>query len=214
MNKRAFGAKSRRPGTKTSPRPPQSNRVTQARSPRPVKPEPPEPAPVFEVIDRTEQEDIRAKLPFRVLIAVHRPRFRGRVERAVAREGWAVTSLLTKQDPVGQVSKPPYPPEIVILSHDFGRQKDLAIFRAVQKWRSQGMILVGLVEDCETAPETHPESVPSSLCDVCLTPPIKTAEVSELIADLYKAMRGERAPAMIHRGLTPDTIGEEDEDED
>ncbi len=186
-----------RPGPKPPPRP----------KPRPARPEP---APLFEMIDRTALEEERAKQPFRILIAVHRPRFRGRAERAAAREGWLVTSLLTRQDPVGQVSKPPSPPQIVVLSHDFGRQKDLAIFRAVQKWRSQGMILIGLVEDCEIAPETHPDSVPNQLCDVCLTPPVKTADFNALFAELYEAIKGEPAPPMKRSG----SDGAADEEED
>ena len=118
--------------------------------------------PLFEVIERTPQtaaepEDHGA---FRVLIAVHRPRFRGRAERAANLEGWEVMALLNKQDPVGMAQKPPRPPDILMLSHDFGRQKDLAIFRAVQRFRAQGMKIVGLVDDCETAPEGFPDSVP------------------------------------------------------
>lgn len=133
--------------------------------------------------------------PFRVLIAVHRPRYRVRAERAAALTGWEVTSLLNKQDPVGQVHKPPRPPDIVILSGDFGRQKSYAIFRAIQAGRAQGMKLIGLVEDCETAPEGFPDSVPSRLCDICITPPIKTAELRSLLSRLYEEMRGAPAPA-------------------
>ena len=85
---------------------------------------------------------------FRVLIAVHRPRYRGRTERAAALVGWEITALLNKQDPVGLCAKPPRPPDVLILSGDFGRQKDLAIFRAVQPYRRKGMRLVGLIDDC------------------------------------------------------------------
>src|SRR5256885_941177 len=38
---------------------------------------------------------------FRVLIAVHRPRYRVRAERAVTLPDWAICSLLNKQDPIG-----------------------------------------------------------------------------------------------------------------
>jgi len=132
--------------------------------------------------------------PFRVLIAVHRPRFRGRAERAAALIGWEVTSLLNKQDPVGQVAKPPRPPDILVISGDFGRQRDYAIFRAVQSWRNQGMRIVGLVDDCETPPEGYPDSSPERLCDVCLTPPYKMADLRTQFARLYEEMRGETAP--------------------
>ena len=170
----------------------------------------------FDIIERDseqepEPEPILVKTAFRVLIAIHRPRFRGRAERAAALTGWQITSLLNKQDVVGQVQKPPRPPDIVILSEDFGRQRDLAIFRAVQKWRSQGMKLIGLVENCETAPEGWPDSVPSKLCDVCLTPPLKAADLRALFIRLYEDMRGEPAPPPKTKA---DDTEEEDEDED
>lgn len=105
-----------------------------------------------------------------------------------------MNSLLNKQDVVGQVAKLPAPPNIVILSGDFGRQRDYAIFRAIQPWRSKGMTLVGLVEDCETAPENHPESAPSALCDICLTPPYKTADLREVLTQIYRTTQGHAAP--------------------
>ena len=145
--------------------------------------------------------------PFRVLIAVHRPRFRGRAERAAALEGWDVTALLNKQDPVGQVAKPPRPPDLLVLSGDFGRQRDYAIFRAVQRWRSQGMKLIGLVEDCETAPEGYPDSAPGKMCDVCLPPPYRAADLRALFSQLYEEIRGEPAPS-------PQSKASEDEDEE
>ena len=132
--------------------------------------------------------------PFRVLIAVHRPRYRGRTERAAALTGWSVTALLNKQDVVGQVAKLPGPPDLVVLSGDFGRQRDYAIFRAIQAWRTKGMKIVGLVDDCETAPEGHPDSAPNRLCDVCLPPPYKAAELRALFVRLYEEMRGKPAP--------------------
>jgi hypothetical protein len=158
----------------------------------------------FRVIERdaddfalqsTEKEPSRKDSPFRVLIAVHRPRFRGRAERAASLVGWEVTALLNKQDPVGQAAKPPRPPDILILSGDFGRQKDYAIFRAVQPYRKQGMRLIGMVEDCATAPEGFPNSAAENLCDVCISPPYKTVDLRALFARLYEEIRGEPAPA-------------------
>jgi hypothetical protein len=136
--------------------------------------------------------------PFRVLIAVHRPRYRGRAERAAALVGWEVTALLNKQDPVGLVARPPRPPDLLILSGDFGRQRDYAIFRAVQRWRERGLQLIGLVDDCQTAPEGHPDSAPAALCDVCLTPPYKTADLRALFVRLYEQLRGLPAPPPLH----------------
>lgn len=132
--------------------------------------------------------------PFRIVIAVHRPRYRGRCERATALEGWETLSLLNRQDPVGAVTKKPGPPDLLVLSGDFGRQKDYAIFRAVQAWREKGMRIVGLVEDCEEPPEGFPDAAPENLCDVCLTPPYTAAALRELFSQLYTEMRGKPAP--------------------
>lgn len=146
--------------------------------------------------------------PFRIVIAVHRPRYRGRCERAAALEGWEVTSLLNRQDPVGLVTKKPGPPDLLILSGDFGRQKDYAIFRAVQAWREKGMRIVGLVDDCETPPEGFPDSAPEALCDVCLSPPYTAAALRQLFAHLYTEMRGKPAPPPLKASAAV----EEDED--
>ena len=164
----------------------------------------------FNIIERTPSGTKPNTGVFRVLIAVHRPRFRGRSERAAALEGWEVTALLNKQDPVGMCAKPPRPPDLLIMSEDFGRQKDLAIFRAVQKYREMGMVIVGLVEDCETAPEGFPNSVPTDLCDVCVSPPYKTADLRALFAELYEELRDEPAPPPIAKGAVE--ADEEDED--
>lgn len=169
--------------------------------------------PNFEVIEqRTPPASFpEPKTAFRIVIAVNRPRFRGRAERAAALEGWEVTALLNKQDPVGMVQKPPRPPDILVLSHDFGRQKDLAIFRAVQQFRSKGMKIVGFFEDCETAPEEFPDSVPTNLCDVCLTPPITAAQLRALFAGLYTAITNKRAPLPRKSGTIEDESDEEDD---
>src|SRR5688500_16810679 len=60
---------------------------------------------------------------FRVLVAVHRPRYRARTERAMIGFDWEVRSLLNKEDPVGLVHQ--RQPNVLIISDDFGRQKDL-----------------------------------------------------------------------------------------
>ena len=157
----------------------------------------------FKVLDRGEHATVEERLPhetpagdqpFRILIAVHRPRYRGRAERAAALVGWNVVTLLNKQDVVGQIARPPAPPDLVVLSGDFGRQRDYGIFRAIQAWRKQGMRIVGLVEDCQTAPEGYPDSVPERLCDVCLPPPYKTADLRALYVRLSEEMRGVPAP--------------------
>ncbi len=160
----------------------------------------------FEIIEREAPKAVpapAAPAPFRIVIAVHRPRYRGRCERAAALTGWEVTSLLNRQDPVGLVQKKPGPPDLLILSGDFGRQKDYAIFRAVQSLREKGMRIVGLVEDCETAPEGFPESAPADVCDVCLVPPYTAAALRALFSQLYEEMRGKPAPPPL-KAARPD----------
>src|SRR5436190_24183350 len=76
---------------------------------------------------------------FRVQIAVHRPRFRSRAERAVNAAGWEVRSLLNKEDPIGLLNQRTW--QIVILSDDFGRQKSLSLFQAAQRFRSKTKII-------------------------------------------------------------------------
>lgn len=170
----------------------------------------PRPAPQdgFQIVERVVKPEPEIG-PFRVLIAVHRPRFRGRSQRAAALVGWETTALLNKQDPVGQCAKSPRPPDLLVLSGDFGRQKDLAIFRAVQQYRKQGMRLIGLVDDCATAPEGFPDSIPSRLCDVCLEPPYKAADLRALFVRLYTEMRGEPAPPPLTRADREDEEEEE-----
>ncbi len=173
----------------------------------------PEPKIGWQILERDTTPDVGTEsgpAPFRVLIAVHRPRFRGRTERAAALYGWEVTSLLNKQDPVGQVSKSPGPPDILVLSADFGRQKDLAIFRAVQPWRAKGLKIIGLVENCQLAPEAFPDSVPAKMCDICIPPPYTAAGLRELLTKLYRDKRHEEAPPPIKPPAGD--LQEEDED--
>lgn len=158
------------------------------------------------------QEAPRLPSAFRIVIAIHRPRYRSRVERAVALQGWDITSLLNKQDAVGQVAKPPRPPDLLILSGDFGRQKNYAIFRAVQAWRSQGMKLIGIMDDCETAPEGFPDSIPSKMCDLCLTPPYTAADFREIFSRLYEEMRGKPAPPPIKTPVGGESTADKDDE--
>lgn len=170
------------------------------------------PSAEFNIVERIPEKP--RDTTFRVLIAVHRPRFRGRAQRAAALVGWQVTALLNKQDAVGAVSKGTRPPDIFILSGDFGRQRDYAIFRAVQPWREKGMKLIGLVDDARTAPEGHPESAPNRLCDVCLEPPYKTAELRALFAGLYTEIRHEPAPPPTHKSADESEYEADDEEND
>ncbi len=140
--------------------------------------------------------------PFRIVVAVHRPRYRGRVCRAAALEGWKVDALLNRQDPLGFCSKGPRPPDILVLSEDFGRQRTMALFRAVQPLRKKGMLLIGLVDDCESAPEGFPESLPSRICDVCLTPPYLTQALRTELEAAYTRLRGIAPPPPLRSATT------------
>ena len=123
---------------------------------------------------------------FRVLIAVHRPRFRSRAERAVDFPGWLVRALLNKEDPVGLINQ--LPPHILIISDDFGRQKDLGIFKAAQRFRASGMKIIGLFEEAEVAETARPD------CDFVLGMPWRTADVRALAAQIFEEIKG-RPPA-------------------
>ena len=120
---------------------------------------------------------------FRILIAVHRPRYRVRAEQAVAVPGWEIRSLLNKEDPIGLLNQ--NPPHILIISDDFGHQKALGILRAAQKYRSEEMKVIGLFESAESlAPNAE-------LFDSALAPPWKTADLRTLATQQFLIIRGE-----------------------
>lgn len=189
------GRSNRRPARRTGSKPGRPGAATRGQR----RPAPKAGSKIVDKDGRESADIVEVKAspsvgPFRVLIAVHRPRYRGRAVRASALVGWEVTTLLNKQDVVGQVSRLPGPPDIVLLSGDFGRQKDYAIFRAIQAWRAKGMQLIGMVEDCQAAPEEFPDAAPVRLCDVCLMPPYTAAGIRAVLARLYEEKRGESAP--------------------
>lgn len=149
---------------------------------------------------------------FRILLAIHRPRFRGRAQRAAALGDWDVVALQNKQDPVGIVQKPPRPPDILVISGDFGRQRSYGILRAVQSARLKGMKIVALVDDCSEAPEGYPDAIPSQLSDVCLTPPYLTTDLRAVFVKLYEEIKGEPAPPPRSSSLDDSEDLEEDEE--
>ena len=120
--------------------------------------------------------------PFRVLIAVHRPRYRSRAERAVALPDWEVRSLLNREDPIGLINREV--PHIFILSGDFGRNKDLGFLKAAQRYRGPEMKIIGLFDDKEEAAEA------AELHDAALAPPWTTADLRAIAASFYAAQRG------------------------
>ena len=143
---------------------------------------------------------IRKTEPFRVLIAVHRPRYRSRIERAVAPFNWETRSLLVKQDPIGLINQKA--PEILVLSGDFGRNKDYAYLRAAQRYRITGMKIIALFETLEEA-----ESI-RELYDVALVPRWKSIEARAMMTDIYHQRRG-NAPVGEYVAPTNDDDDEE-----
>ncbi len=204
--KRSGGRPLRRP-SHASPRNAPTSRATRATPNAVFKVDSGSAVIVASECDSAQPASVR---PFRVLIAVHRPRYRGRAERACGLVGWEVTSLLNKQDVVGQVAKQPGPPDLVVVSGDFGRQRDYAIFRAVQPWRKQGMRLIGMVADCQSPPADYPDSAPEKLCDICLTPPYTTPDLRAHFCRLYEEMRGAPAPP-AHSASNADRDDEPDD---
>ena len=91
--------------------------------------------------------------------------------------------MLNKEDPVGVVHQ--RRPNVLIISDDFGRQKDLGILRAVQRFRDSGMKIVALFQEEESAEKY------SALYDAALTPPWKTADMREIISKSFINMRGD-----------------------
>jgi hypothetical protein len=123
---------------------------------------------------------------FRVLIAVNRPRYRSRSERAVDLPGWEVRSLTNKEDPIGLINQKR--PDILIISDDFGRNKNLGFIRAAQRWRPEGMRIIALFEDEEVSEGAQ------ELYDASLIPPWKAIQLREVAGTLYEEVRGEPAP--------------------
>ena len=143
------------------------------------------------VVEKAEPLRAPMRGPFRIVIAIHRPRYRGRMERAAQLPGWDVTSLLNKQDPVGLVESSAGPPNLVIMSDDFGRQKTFGIFKAIQKYRSQGLRIVGLADIWEAMEDG---SDPALLCDECHSPPYKTDDLRNTLRRIFAEIRGVPAP--------------------
>lgn len=134
---------------------------------------------------RPDSPTVAAKVPtdtdaFRVLIAVHRPRYRVRAERAAAIPGWHVRSLLNKEDPIGLINQ--NPPNVLIVSDDFGRQKDMGIVKAVQRFRAGGLKIIGLFEKQEAAGSA------GELCDRSFCPPWKTGELRSHLTQIQLAV--------------------------
>ncbi|HXG24482.1 MAG TPA: hypothetical protein VNJ09_08020 [Chthonomonadales bacterium] len=150
--------------------------------------------PTQTVIHQKEPE------PFRVLLAIHRPRYRARAERAVAFEGWAVRSLLNREDPIGRMGQKR--PDLFIVSVDLAKRQNIGYLRAAQRYRQEGMRIIALFENDEEARES------ADLCDVFLVSPWRTADLREVAASLHMTIRG--APplqSITHDDAEDETAG-------
>ena len=142
----------------------------------------PQPRPKPKAAEKPAEDD-----RFRVLIAVHRPRYRSRAERAVNLPGWEVRSLLNREDPIGILNQKP--PHILILSADFGRNKTLGFMKAAQRYRSSQTKIIGVFEDDEGA------KAAAELCDAVFFPPWKSVEMRAKAAELFEQITG-KAPVL------------------
>jgi hypothetical protein len=134
-------------------------------------------------LPKTAREDAVKTEPFRVLIAVSRPRYRSRAERATLFDDWAVRVLTNKEDPIGLINQ--LVPDVYIVSDDFGRSKKMGMVTAAQRWRAQGLKVVVVFEDDEKMEEA------AELYDSAFAPPWKTAQLRDVLAAYYTDKRGE-----------------------
>jgi len=132
-----------------------------------------------------------------VLIAVPRPRFRARAERAVDIPGWLARSLLNREDPIGLMNQKP--PDLFIVAADFAKNRNVGFLNAAQRFRAEGMRILGLFETQEDAERAR------SLCDAVLAPPLKAGTIRVAAAALYAEVRGQ-PPAL------PDNLSEAEEE--
>lgn len=124
---------------------------------------------------------------FRVIIAVNKPRFRSRSERAVAVPGWLVRSLTNREDPIGLLNRDGA--DIFVCSDTFGRSRSFAFLRAAQRFREGGLRIIAVLD----SPDEMDASL--ELADAVFYPPWKAAEMRTAATDLYHSLRGEPAPA-------------------
>ncbi len=150
--------------------------------------------------ERPVNTDQKESDRFRVLVAVNRPRYRTRAERAVDLPGWEVRSLLNKEDPIGLMNQKP--PHILILSAEFGRNKSLGFLKASQKFRSPDMKIIGIFEDEAGA------AVAAELCDAAFFPPWKTVELGATAAQIFEEITG-KAILLPANPLSADETDEE-----
>jgi hypothetical protein len=144
---------------------------------------------------KVAREDKPKVEPFRVLIAVSRPRYRSRAERATLFDDWAVRILTNKEDPIGLINQ--VMPDIYIVSEDFGKSKKMGMLTAAQRWREKGLKVVAIFEDEEKKEEA------AELYDAAICPPWKTAQLREVLAEVFRSKRGVEPVSLSAPGHSP-----------
>lgn len=129
-----------------------------------------------------QRERAKQAEPFRVLLAIHRPRYRSHAERAVALPGWEVRSLLNREDPIGILNQGAT--NLFILSVDVAENKGVGFLRAAQRYRSADLRIIGLFENAEEAEDN------AAACDAAFAPPWRTSELRAKAVELYTQITG------------------------
>ncbi len=137
--------------------------------------------------------------PFKVLVAIHRPKFRTRMLRALSMFHWEVRSLLNKEDPIGILNQ--HETNILVLSDDFGRNRELGFFKAAQRFRPQGVYIIGVFDAEEDAKAAF------ELYDMALYTPWKSLHATEVLAELYQHIKGE--PPVIRNDVLHEELEEQ-----
>ena len=137
--------------------------------------------------------------PFKVLVAIHRPKYRSRMLRGLSMFDWDVRSLLNKEDPIGILNQ--HETNILVLSDDFGRNRELGFFKAAQRFRPQGVYIIGVFDTEEDA------NAASELYDMSLYTPWKSLHAKVVLAELFQRIKGE--PPVIRNDVVHEELEEQ-----
>lgn len=140
------------------------------------------------------------KNAFAVLLAVHRPRYRSRAERAVASPEWNVRSLTIKEDPIGMIQQKT--PDVFIVSVETDKNKGVGYLRAAQRFREQGLFVLALFESPEEA-EAYEGQYDALLVAA------KSLAIRAVVAAEYERRRGKPAVFPVPQTAEDGTEAEE-----
>lgn len=125
---------------------------------------------------KTEETPVKKKEAFRVLVAAHRPRYRSRIERAVAHPEWKTRCLLNREDPIGMIQQKP--PHLLIISVDAEEKKNIGYLRACQSFREK----VKIIAVFETPEEAE---AMAQMCDIAFAPAWRTADIAQAAQQIF-----------------------------